>query len=95
MRIELQSIGLDRFVTSSANTVGRVRGTAEGLIDLPHFFLVPPGQAVKQAEPVLIGKAIHPLGILFNLMSFPLKVLKSCFYALTPLPKPIGTGDDL
>jgi hypothetical protein len=95
MRIELQPIGFNGFMAGSTNAVSGVRGAAEGLIDLPDLFMIPASQAVEKPEPILIGKVVHPLGVLFDLTSFSLKVLKGCLNALSPLPKPIGTGDNL
>lgn len=93
MRIELQSISFNGFMAGGTNTVGYVRGAAKGLIDLPHLLLIPPSQAVEKAEPILTGQAVHPLGILFDLTAFPLKMLEGCLDAFPPLPKPTGTGD--
>jgi hypothetical protein len=75
MRIELQSFIFNRFMASRANAVPRGQATAERLINLPHFLMVPARQAVEKPKPILIGTIVHPLSILFDFVSFPLQVL--------------------
>jgi hypothetical protein len=95
MRIELQPIGFNGFMAGGTNTVGTAWQAAEGSIDLPQFFMIPPHQTVEKPHPILIGEAVHPLGVLFDLNAFPLQVLKGCLNALTTLPKPLGTGGNV
>jgi hypothetical protein len=95
MRIELQPFGFNGFMAGGANAVAHVRAAAEHLIDPAHFLVVPSGQAVEKPKPISISTMVHPLGILFDFVSFSLNMLESSFNAFPPLPKPIGTWDNL
>lgn len=93
MRIEFQTFGFDRFMAGGANAIARAWAAAEQSIDLTDLFMIPARQAVEQPEPILISATVHPLGVLFDLVSFALHMPESYLNAFPPLPKPIGTWD--
>jgi hypothetical protein len=81
-------------VAVGADTISYFRRTAESLINLAHLFVIPARQTIEKADPTLISHAVHPLSILLNLPALVLEVLQRFVNILSPLAKPIGTGND-
>ena len=75
VRIEFQAIGFNGFVTGATKAVADAGCAAKGSFDLPHLFMIPARQTIEESKPILICAVVHPLCVLFDLVSFTLQML--------------------